>query len=455
MEGAFPDSQIYAGLARSMAEGQGSFWKPAYQQNSWVSAIENEAFYVHPPLQFWLQSGFYRVLGTHWATERIYCGVILLFSIGLIVVIWRKMFAHDPQRQGFAWIAVLLWYLTPTVQWGMPYAMLEGTMGVFCLAALAVLLHSPRGSWLVLSGLLVCSACLTKGLAGLFPLAAPFFMWVFLPQKRPLTLVHACIPALTTGLFFLFLALYEPSRQFFTYYFELQLSPALDYDTYQQEKWSGRWAFVEILLSEALPVLIPAVLLVLWAWIRTKKVHLPDTHSLFALLVFLSASLPLVVSYKQHIYYLMPAAPWLAIAVTAWIAPVWPRISFRPRQQTYLHAALFLALLLVLGYTVTRAGKPEREKQLIHFVHQIQAEVRENEGIMLCREMEESYTLHSYLWRYGNWPLSSDSLRSGFQYAISGGLCSGKYEIWLQEKGWQLKKQAGPWQLWQKVPLLP
>src|SRR5262245_12228702 len=57
--GMFVDGVTYASVARNLAEGRGRFWAPSY------TATLYPEFYEHPPLGFWLQSRWFRLLGDH------------------------------------------------------------------------------------------------------------------------------------------------------------------------------------------------------------------------------------------------------------------------------------------------------------------------------------------------------------------------------------------------------
>src|SRR5262245_54843672 len=180
----FLDGVTYASIARNMAEGRGRFWEPFY------TATIYPAFHEHPPLAFWLQSLWFRVLGDRWFVERLYCLAAAAIIATLIVVTWRSVYADQRNRQDQEWLAMVLWILAPVVSWSIVGNLLETTVCVFATAAVAAAVTQPgtppaaaliRGS---VSALCVLGAVLSKGPVGLFPLAAPLVFAAILPDRR-------------------------------------------------------------------------------------------------------------------------------------------------------------------------------------------------------------------------------------------------------------------------------
>ena len=83
--GMFVDGVTYASIARNLAQGQGSFWSPFY------TATIYPQFHEHPPLGFWLQSLWFRVLGDHLFVERLYAVTIGLATAVLLAAIYRQL----------------------------------------------------------------------------------------------------------------------------------------------------------------------------------------------------------------------------------------------------------------------------------------------------------------------------------------------------------------------------
>src|SRR6185295_5559267 len=125
--GMFLDGVTYASIARNLAAGRGRFWEPFY------TATIYPAFHEHPPLAFWLQSLWFRVLGDHWFVERAYCAAAAVLVAWLIAVTWRAVQDVDDvdQRVDTAWLPIALWMLAPVVSWTIVANLLETTVCVF------------------------------------------------------------------------------------------------------------------------------------------------------------------------------------------------------------------------------------------------------------------------------------------------------------------------------------
>ncbi len=182
--GMFVDGVTYASIARNLAEGRGTFWEPSY------TATIYPRFFEHPPLGFWLQSLWFRVFGDHLFVERAYAAVAALVTAALIALIWRTLNATTSEKN-YGWLPVLLWIAVPIVSWAVVGNLLEVTVSVFTILAVACVVFAALSTstaaavgWGIASGLAVIGAFLTKGPVGLFPLAAPVLL-AAIPASRP------------------------------------------------------------------------------------------------------------------------------------------------------------------------------------------------------------------------------------------------------------------------------
>jgi len=92
--GMFVDGVTYASIARNLALGRGSFWSPSYTLTLYPQ------FHEHPPLGFWLQSWWFRLLGDHLFVERAYSIAVALATAVLIAAIWRRLATVGPAEAG-------------------------------------------------------------------------------------------------------------------------------------------------------------------------------------------------------------------------------------------------------------------------------------------------------------------------------------------------------------------
>ena len=76
--GMFLDGTTYASIAQNMAVGKGTFWMPYYTETLCST------FYGQPPLALWLESLFFRLLGTSLFVERFY-SVLSICLVGFLI----------------------------------------------------------------------------------------------------------------------------------------------------------------------------------------------------------------------------------------------------------------------------------------------------------------------------------------------------------------------------------
>ena len=82
-DGMFLDGITYAAISKNMANGYGSFFNPHYTK------ILYPEFHEHPPLVFIVQSGFFKLFGDAFYTERIFSLCIAILTVIGITQCWR------------------------------------------------------------------------------------------------------------------------------------------------------------------------------------------------------------------------------------------------------------------------------------------------------------------------------------------------------------------------------
>jgi 4-amino-4-deoxy-L-arabinose transferase-like glycosyltransferase len=318
--GMFVDGVTYASIARNLADGRGSFWIPSY------TATIYPEFHEHPPLGFWLQSLWFRVLGDHLFVERAYSVAAAVATAAMIVAIWRRLERKGVVPLFLGWWPILMWIAVPVVSWAIVGNLLETTVALFTtVATLAALLGvsatAPGGTigWAALSGASVVAAALTKGPVGFFPLAAPL-TFLLLPQSHrsriwptlaaQWTTVAACAAALLA---------FQVSRTSLAAYVSLQVLAAI---SGQREVSAGSFTIVKELLQG---VILPLVGLGILAIAAARRFVAPSwpayRHAAPLLLLGLAGTLPILASAKQAGHYLVPAVPLYALAAAVTFAP--------------------------------------------------------------------------------------------------------------------------------------
>ncbi|MGL4599111.1 MAG: glycosyltransferase family 39 protein, partial [Bacteroidia bacterium] len=213
MDGMFADGILYAAVSRNYGAGVGSFWEMTF------SPTIHTSFHEQPPLLFFLQGLFFRVLGDSLYTERFYDLLAALLNLFLLLRIWRLLSKES------GWFVLLFWICLPIVSFVFINNLEEATMSCFVLAAFAHLiraLHLKQQPFLHLfvAGIWLVFAAMTKGVQGVFLLAAPTFWFLCLRDvslwetfKRSVWLVFPLL------LFCVFAFYYEPAHTSFDAYF--------------------------------------------------------------------------------------------------------------------------------------------------------------------------------------------------------------------------------------------
>lgn len=309
--GMFMDGTIYAAISRNLAEGVGSMWAPHF------SAGLFPVFHEHPPLVFWLQSLFFRLLGDSWLTERAYDLCVMLAAAGLMRVLWLRI-TLERGLVGIAaywWLPLLLWVVVPKWSWAYRNNVLENTMTVFCLLSVLLVLGALRASNARNAVLIAIAAAgtallafLAKGPVGLFVLASPVLLVPVLKHvdwRRMVVL--AVVPAGFAALLGLLLAWPEARKMLTAYWHNQVIGRAGVSDD-------------DISMLFELAKKIAPMLLVLAGfrlWLRRDSISgwwKPVRGPAIAMLaIALSASLPLLLGDLDSAHYLMPALPFFAL----------------------------------------------------------------------------------------------------------------------------------------------
>lgn len=441
----FFDGLIYASLARNMAAGMGTVWRPHFTDSAF------RLFSEHPPLMFWLQALGYRLFGDHIWVEKGYCFLASLISGALMLAIWRHLTREDPELKGAGPLALVLALVSGRLGWAYANNMLENTLIVFTSAAVYLIVrlygrpmplpYFSRLPLIVGAGFATFLAMLTKGPVGLFPLAATGLHWIAF--RRPtfkaaiadtLTLL-AVLVALTA----LLMQFPEP-RAYADRYLHAQLFASLGGGRGSTgSRLHTLWSLVRV----NFPAILVAGAIGLGGHFTARRLlqervsaGMRDTRgrtALFLLLIGLSASAPLVASPRIYNFYFNASIPYFAAALAMLCSPVLLGLLHRlndrglQRMQWAMLLALF-ASLLVVGFSV---GKPGPDKVVLGDVAKIGTYVcpetsRCDRSVAICRGLWEDWQLHAYLQRNFGISLFDEnkgSLPQGVRFKIAGTNC--------------------------------
>lgn len=431
----FMDGTTYASIARNMAIGKGSFWKPYFSNSFWLPYDNDQFFHGHPPLQFGIQALFFSVLGDSTAVENIYNLFILILSISLIVLIWRKLFHDNPSYVAYAWLPVLAWYSIVFVWYGIPNNFLDSTMAVFCLLScylqlLAFTTNIPfrKNLLFILSGLAIVLALLTKGPVGLYPLSfTALYLGVFEIKKLKYAIKPTIIILLTVVLSFAMLLLYKPAFEFLSIYFEGQVIQSL---LQNRERIAEGWSAHFYLLSNLAYGLRPHFLLTLLLYgisfaFKLKVKNSPEVLKTicFTLLIALSGILPMLISVKQFPHYLLPALPFVALCVASIIVEKLDQIFNLVKKFSIIPLAAAIVTCWIIMFQ--KINNPESNPTVSN-VKVIQKYIPVSSTLGICPNLLSDADLHAYFQRYHQLSLSTNV--ESLNYILVKDDCAGIFD---------------------------
>jgi 4-amino-4-deoxy-L-arabinose transferase-like glycosyltransferase len=421
-EGLFMDGLVYASIARNMAHGVGAFWRPYFSETFWLPAVSGPIFHEAPPLQFWMQSLLFAVLGEGWYVEKLFSAGCLLAAGGLLVVLWNRFF---PRYDGlsYAWLPLALLCTSGVVRWGFTNNLLDVTMGTFDLLALWLYTRAQQRGQpvraLVLLGGGTLLAFLTKGPVGLYPLLAPATYHVLMERGSVRTglrqsLAATAVWVLSLGL----LSTYGPARTFLGTYLSEQVLAALLGRREAAPDASRTYVF-RVLWSELRVPLLAAMGAGLTVWRRTPP---PGFRAVgFWAVMALAASVPIGLSPKQYAHYLLPALPLYSLALAGGIAPALAALMQKPGWR---RLAMGLCVLIgAVGLAGTgwylearRNGRSPEERAYLADVRALYEAriVPWGAAIRVRDEHLRNPYLHAFLGRYCHAELTGWASRSRY-----------------------------------------
>jgi 4-amino-4-deoxy-L-arabinose transferase and related glycosyltransferases of PMT family len=418
-ESMFVDGLWYASISRNLAEGVGSFWSPQF------SATIFSNFHEHPPLWFGLQSLFFQLLGDSFLTERIFSLGQYLMTASILVLLWKIMTKKlDSAYQKYWLIPLLLWQTNLLAYYFLPANLLDSGIALLDLVVILLLYAAFQNNqyWKVgLAAFVLLLAFLTKGLVALFPLAFPtFYVLVFrnrsikwLIKMTGFLLLGFCL--LLSGLYFFNAAAADSLQQ----YFDIQVMASLTGERrlyyYRPQRW--------YILGQLTLTLMPMILTTLFFRISNRKASKKSDQSavnriaVLFLLTGLSASLPIMISPRQALPYLLPSLPYFCLAFSLWLIPGLEGLMNFLRKNNYALLRLaekvnWLMVLLSILWVVQKYGQTnQRDAQVISDAKKIGAYVGKSQ--IIASQTYDMY-ISGYLMRFDKVSLDTLNLDRSF-----------------------------------------
>ena len=402
--GMFMDGMIYATVAKNMADGLGTFWQPYFTATCYPE------FFEHPPLAMGIQSILYRVFGDSFLIEKLYSfSTWLLVAVGM-VQIWKHFQLKN------AWLPIFILLTVSRIIWASTNNGLENTLAVLLIFALLFYLKSLKNQrYLMLSGVFVAAAFLTKGPFGLFIWGLPFFYESIVERKNIFVALLSSVKLIFWSVLPLVL-LYSSSDSAWnnlTNYYEVQVLDSIK----NIETVESRWFIVRYLLAELiLPLSIVAIVL----WIVWKKWRqlLPDTRHKRLALTFLVCALggvlPIMISMKQSGFYILPTFPifalGLAFLIEKSVATWMKNANLITESKNFFTYPGISALLVGIALNLTAYGGFDRDEDKLQDMHRIVAKLQEEiaktpeigaiQVLGVSEELWNNWSIQAYFQRY-------------------------------------------------------
>jgi len=181
--GAHADGVEYGSVARNLADGLGTFWKPYHDD------IRRPVFHDHPPLVFWIQSIFFKVFGDGPYLESFYGLFAGLGILGSTALFWQRV-RRDFQLSSLGnWWPILLLVSLPLFTYTLQVNRLVNTYAILAVFAAYAAYRSVIGNkhtvflFSMLSGILIYLGFIAKGPVAFFAFAVPGITWLALKAK--------------------------------------------------------------------------------------------------------------------------------------------------------------------------------------------------------------------------------------------------------------------------------
>jgi hypothetical protein len=404
-DGMFIDGVLYSAVSHNLANGIGTFWFPSFSFNN-MAGIHN-SFHEQPPLVFGIQSLFFKLLGSSIYVERFYTAFMLLLNIWLIKKLWEKIFQAQHELASLSWFPVLLWITIPICFWSFTHNMHENTVSVFILASVIFLLQAIRsGNQNVIFINLAFSACFvflasfSKGLPGLFPLAAPFAFAIGRELSWKKAFISTTLMTLIVAGVYVLMMFSEDARRSMYNYVYLRLLKRIQ----EVPTTSNYLDTLFRLFFESLPMIGLALMLKLGYRNKLQQYTSNFSNSLIYLLIGLFGVMPLMLTLVQKGFYMLPALPFVAVAFAIYMSQeVKVLTEILSRSVPSMKILKWTGMLLfaaAISLTIMNVGSYSRNESLLKDIHAAGRLIPEHSVINCTYDLQRDWSLQTYLSRY-------------------------------------------------------
>jgi 4-amino-4-deoxy-L-arabinose transferase-like glycosyltransferase len=309
--GIHGDGVEYAAVARNMADGVGTFWKP------YLDDTIHPVFHEHPPLVFWIQSHFFKIFGDGPYLEAFYGFFVGLIILGCMGWFWRKVRQDYQLPQVGSWWPALLIVPLPIFTYMMQINRLVSTYTILAILPALAAYRSAVGNrhtilFSLLTGILIYLGFIAKGPVAFFAFAVPAAAWLTLNAKLSKAAVSTVLSLVAFAtVFAATFYLFPDSEDFWRGFWKNQVAASL-----KSERAAGdsHWYLVERWAAEmAVPILVAGFFMPI-ARISFRQLRF-SRPAWFFLLIALASSLPFLISMRQHNRYIFHSYPFYVLCL--------------------------------------------------------------------------------------------------------------------------------------------
>ncbi len=418
-DGSFMDGMLYICVSKNLALGNGTFWNLNFSQTYLTS------FNEQPPLYFGLLALFYKVLGTSMYVERLFCFICFTANAFFIHQLWKKIYSSNTLIANHSWLPILFWTTIPVCFWAYINHVEETMMSVFTIASIyfiysALFLNQKIIRNILLGGLFIFLASLTKGIQGLFPLVAVCAYWLVVRAMsfKKMILYSLLLMSVPIALYFFLVLTNHDVYDSYQRYFETRLVRTFNN---VGSTTGNRFELLFILFQELLPI-VAISSLILFFTKKHKAVDNDDNKHYktigWFLLIGLSGALPLMVTLEQRGFYLVTTMPFFAIAIAMWLAPrLTTLINKIPFEHIGFKIAKLTSLVLLLTsiiFSVMQVGKFKRDEGVLKDIYTIGMIVPRRSIINMPKDMVNDWSIVCYFERYLDISLEDENKHTYF-----------------------------------------
>ena len=399
-DGMVMDGVLYATISRNLANGLGTFWKP------FLSHTFFNEFYEHPPLAFGLQSLWFKVFGNSIYVERFYSLSTYVLTGLLIVGIWREF--TNTYKTG--WIPLLFYFSIPKISWACANNMLENTMTVFIATSVLFYLKSIKNyrfRFLIISGIALFLATLTKGFVGLYVWGLPLFLWLFVRKQKFVRVAADTILLIAITVIPLLMLLFfsNEASENLMHYFNKQVLGSIQNSNTVESRF---FIVIAVIYHFLIPAVIATSVIIIAV---VKKIKMPlknfkNKEAFSLLLMSLGGILPITISMKQSGHYAITVYPFIAIAIGLLLNQIINTLSDIINEKSIKFKVFaILTYGIAVGVVVFSFMQVERigyEKNKVSDCYLIIDKIGKNKTVSICPKMRDEYSLYGYFARYGS-----------------------------------------------------